>query len=74
MWSEGFYKFVVEQQHTNSEQHDFSEAWANERSTPKKRSLPFMSLQGRAVQLMCCWSKHIQIKHGFSSGTQLCMY
>lgn len=23
---------------------------------------------------MCCWSKHMQIKQGFSSGTQLCMY
>ena len=32
------------------------------------------SLQGRTVQLMCCWSKHMQIKHGFSSGTQLCIY
>lgn len=33
-----------------------------------------MSLHGRAVQLMRCWSRHMQIKQGFSSGTQLCIY
>lgn len=36
--------------------------------------LPLMSLHGRAVQLMRCWSRHMQIKQGFSSGTQLCIY
>lgn len=40
----------------------------------RRGCLPLTSLQGRAVQLMCCWSKHMQIKQGFSSGTQLCMY
>lgn len=52
----------------------FSKTRKMDAMSHRRRGWPLMSWQGRAVQFMRCWSKHMQIIHGFSSGTQLCIY